>query len=622
MKKILLLLLLSLSVIAQKNELISVDTTGKVYVLFIRADSVGVVYQGEKTAFTADGVYAYDLAAFNLKLKGFLRFDGLQNSIDAVKKVVKPKDSTTVIPIISPPFNESTIAFSKAKNYQNARYFIEPSDWGNVSATKATIANMQGFDFAPIEANQGDNMYQYREWNQNYITIGGRDIWQDGNKKYFIKPKGYKTDLSTNVFDFDVRFPDFTLPRGKIVVMQPTPKRERGVYNYLKKGVSFVKDRNDDKGFVFVSDGWLIDLGCPYAYDDRPDAKAIFDKWCNEVDADKLLESFLSNVYYPNRSKGYVMLNWEHVGHRWTVRKDKIMRCLEYWATHEHTAKMALWTVSGIGMGRPNFQGLNIDFSSMLTFDGSLSEFQKQYQNYVSIDFDYAKFVEIGHIGGYMNYPIDYGIIHHYLTELLLHRKFNKGKSLLWTFWVDQELINNFDLERVKVESTDGTYFAQVKPKVFPSVAFNVGVWSILGDGLDCWSDPNYWTNDKRFWGWGAIDENGKDLPNKHDEIGAKYPSQPMKAVDWIMSGVYSMSVNKDIIEAPTEWQFITLPTKSFYDKSVMIAYKLKGNEALVLALDAFGKIDGETNHSFSINNKNYELKTFGRFTSVVRLQL
>lgn len=610
--KTILLVLMSFFAFAQEVKILTTDSTGNAIVAFIKNDSTLVVFKGKHTAFTTDGSFAKNFTAFDLHFVGFMKISKTQ--IGAENKVDEVKVDTVKVDISE--------AFLKQAKYSKSRYIIEPTDWDKISDKPQSITGMLGYDFAPIEANQGNNIYEYNKWSQSYISFKGRDIWKDENKTYFVKPKGYKTDLSTNLMDFDIKFPDFTLPKNKIVVMQPTPKREIGVYNYLKKGISFVKDRNDNKGYVFVSDGWLIDLGCPYAYDDRPNAKEIFDKWCEEVDSDKLLESFINNVYYPNRYKGYVMMNWEHVGNRWNVRKDKIIRCLEYWATHEHTAKMALWTVSGIGIGRPKFQGLGVDFTPLLDFQGSIEEFQQKYNEYVSVDFSYAKYVEIGHIGGYMNYPIDYGIIHHYLTELMLHRKFNKNKQILSTFWFDQELINNFDLERVKVESKDGVYFAQVKPKVFPSVAFNIGVWSIVGDGVDVWSDPNYWTDDKRFWGWGANDINGKELPNKHDEVGAKYPSQPMKAIDWVMSGVYSMSMNKDIIEAPSEWKFITLPTKSFYEKTAMIAYKIRNNEALVLVLDGFGKVDGETKHRFVINNKEYEVSTFGRFTSVVRLKL
>lgn len=620
MKKILLLLLLSISCFAQQKGIITNDTTGNVVVLFIRNDSVAVAYQGKYSAFTSDGIYAYDFSAFNMKVKGFMRYNGLKDSIEEAKKDVcgEPEKPNPPI-IIDPPTNGITVAFPEPKNYGNARYFIEPLDYGNVSLKKGKIHNMQGFDFAPIEANQGSNIYEYKEWNQGFVSIKGRDVWVDGNKTYFIKPKGYNTDTKTNLMDFDVKFPDFTLPKNKIVVIQPTPKREIGVNNYLKKGVTYVKGKTDSQGFDFVSDDWLTDLGCPPAY---TATQAQMDKWCNEVDSDKLLESFINAVYYPNRYKGYVMLNWEHVGYRWNVRKDKIIRCLEYWATHEHTAKMALWAVSGIQVSKSKFQGLNRDYTPLLEFEGTVEEFQDKFSDYATVDFSYAKFVEIGHIGGYMNYPTEEGIIPHYLTELLLHRKYNKGKTVLTTFWFDQELINNFNLEWLKVNGADGTYYAQVKPKIFPSVAFNIGVWSIVGDGLDCWSDPNHWTEDSRWWGWGAKDVNGNNLPNHFDEVNAKYPAQPMKAVDWMMSGVWAMSENKDIIDAPTEWTFIQLPTKAFYEKTVMIAYKVKGNEALVLALDGFGKIDNETKHEFMINGKKYDIKTYGRFTSVIRLKL
>ena len=72
MKNIIALFLISISVFGQKTNIITQDTTGNVFVLFVRNDSVSVVYQGEKSAFSTDGVYAYDFSAFNMKLKGNL----------------------------------------------------------------------------------------------------------------------------------------------------------------------------------------------------------------------------------------------------------------------------------------------------------------------------------------------------------------------------------------------------------------------------------------------------------------------------------------------------------------------------------------------------------------------
>jgi len=616
--KIVYLLFFSIGVFAQKTDILTADSTGNVFVVFQKNDSVAVVFRGKHTAFTTDQIFAKNLSAFDLKFEGFSKFKVKKNESD-LGEIIYPPDIITPPDTTNPP-SEETVAFPIEVNYSNPRYWIESYTWSKVPSSKNIIKGMNGYDFAPIVSNQ-NSKYEYGEWNQQYISIGQKDTWND-NGKYFLKPKGYKTDTKTHLWDFDLKFPDFSLPKGKIVVIQATPKREIGVHNYLKKGVSYVKDKQGSQGYTFVSDGWLIDLGCPPAYDSRPNAKEIFDNWCSEVDGDKLLQSFINNVYYPNRYNGYVMLNWEHVGHKWNVRNDKIMRCLEYWQAHEHTAKMALWTVSGVSMGKPVFQGLGIDFSDALNFNGTIEEFRNKFGNNITVDDSYSKYVEISQVGGYMNYPIDDGVVHHYLFEYLLNKKFYPNKQVLVTAWFDQELINTFDLGRVKVESVDGTYFAQVKPKTFPSITFNWGVWSMLGDGIDLWSDPNYWTDDKRYWGWGAVDINGKELAMKHDEVGAKYPSQSMKSIDWLMAGVWSMSENKDIIEYSSEWKFITLPTKSYHEKSVLIAYKIKGNEVLVLGFDGFCNPDEVKEHKFDINGKGYKIKTHGRFTSVMRMNL
>jgi len=632
--KYLLLLLVSFSAFSQKTNILTADSTGNTYVMFVRDDSIAVVYQGKHAAFTTNGYFAKDFSAFDMKLVGFLKFDKIANTLGELQKktdeVIKVDETVKVDNVIKndnivyEPIKESgtvTELFPKQPRYQKSRYIVEGTDWDKVSSKPQTIKGMAGYDFAPIELNQLDNIWTYGTWNQEYVSIAGkRDIWQDDNATYFLKPVGYSTNLNYNLMDFDLRFPDFTLPKNKTVVMQPTPKREIGVYNYLKKGVSAVKDRRDDKGYVFVSDAWLTDLGCPPAYTSTKEA---MDKWCEEVDADALLNSFIHSVYFPCRWSNVVLLNWEHVGNRWNVRKDKIIRCLEYWKNNEHTAKLGMYAVNGLSLGRPKFQGLNHNYTELLEFNGSLDEFQRKFSEHVSVDMTYAKYVEIAMVGGYMNYPIEEGVIHHYLLELLMHRKFNKEKTILANTWFDQEFINGFDIGRVKVDSEDGSYYAEVKPKVFPSVGFNWGVWSVaLGDGIDVWSDPNYWTEEKRFWGWGAKDMNWNELPNKHDEVLSRYPSQPMKVIDWIMSGVYSVSINKDIIEHDSNWEFITLPTKSFHEKSVMIAYKVKGNDALILALDGFCSPDEVKEHKLNIKGKEYKIKTHGRYTSVVRMNL
>ena len=487
---------------AQETVAITKDSTGNAYVLFVRDDSIAVVYRGKHTAFSTDGYFAKDFSAFDLQLKGFLKFDKIAATLAELQK---KSDTIVIVDTVKnepPPNTGVTEAFGKVARYSKSRYVIEPTDWVKVSDKPQNIIGMAGYDFAPIEMEQLNNIWTYGDWTQNYISIAGkRDIWHDGNATYYLKPSGYSTKTGYNLMDFDLRFPDFSPPKGREVIMQPTPRREINTYNYLKKGVTAVKDRRDGNGYVFVSDGWLTDLGCPEAYTASQQA---MDKWCEEVDSDALLNSFIHSVYFPCRWSNVVILNWEHVGNRWNKRKDKIIRCLEYWQNHEHTAKLGMYAVSGLSMGRPRLQGLHNDYSDILNFNGTFEEFQRKFAEHVSVDMTDANSVEIAMIGGYMNYPIEEGVIHHYLFELLLHKKYNAGKTILANTWFDQEFISGFNLGRVKVDSEDGSYYAQVKPKVPPSIAFNWGVWSMLGNGIDVWSDPNYWTEEKKILGMGS----------------------------------------------------------------------------------------------------------------------
>lgn len=511
---------------------------------------------------------------------------------------------------------KETVLFSEPNKYPNSYYIAEPTDWVRLSKEPQVVKGMNGYDFAPIQLNR-ESEYRFNAWEQDYISIGRKDIWQEDGKTYFLSPNGYKTDVESHLMDFDLKFPEFAPPKEKIVVVEPTPSRQN---KYLSHGCSFAKNEEGVKRFEFVSDGWLYDLGCPQAYNSSQED---FDTWAKNIDADVLLEKFKSAIYGACKDYGYVMLNWEAVGHKWRVDQWKIVRCLQYWQSNPHKAKLGLWTVSGIGIGRPIFQGLGIDFTPMLEFNGTLEEFQKQFGNYVGIDFVYAKYVELGYIGGYQNYPIEEGIIHHYLTELLLHRKFNPNKTILATIWFDQEFIGqSFEIGRKRVDYEEGSYFAEVKPKVAPSTMFNWGVWSMLGDGFDCWSDGNTWSLNKADWGWGSRDLNGNILPEKYGENHSKYPSQPMKNIDWLMRGVWCMSENKDIVEYDSQWNFAILPTRAFHNKSVLIAYKLKGNEVLALALDGFAGIDEVKSHEFKVGISKYSIKTYGRFTSVIRFKL
>lgn len=610
-------LMLTISSFSQST-ITTTDTTGKLYVMIVRSDSIAVVYQGKQSVYTTDeGLFMKNFSAFDLKLKGFFKEQKLfPNLSDVINPATPPIVIVPPIEVKPPTVELETNAYPIEPNFENKIYSTESGKYSNINNSDKNINGMTGYDFSPIVLNKSGNFID--KWRQSYLSIKGqKDIWKEGDLTYFLKPKGYSTNTNYNLMDFDIRFPDFTLPNNKYVILQPTPSRERNTYNYLKKGVSFAKGKNDIQGFTFDADRWLYDLGCPPAYVATQES---FDKWCNEVDSDLLLQSFIQKIYYPCRNLGYVMLNWEAVSHRWNVRKDKIIRCLEFWQNNPHQAKMSLWTVSKIKIPKPWFDGYNIDFSYALNHNGDIND--PIFRSFVQVYDDYSKYVEVSHIGGYQNYPNEDGVIHHYLSELIVNRNYS-DKIHLATIWFDQEPINNFGLDFIKVNSESGGYLSEVKPRVTPSTAFNWGVWTVaIGDGLDCWSDPYYWTENKNNWGTNAFDMNGNRLNPQFGNDMSKYPAQPMKNIDWLMSGVWTVSENKDIVNSLSKWQWKELPTKSYFDKSVLIAYKVLGNEALVLALDNFGKIDGETTHQVNIEGKNYQVKTFGRYTSVIRLKL
>lgn len=622
MKNLLILFFsLLLYEIKAQEKLLTSDSTGKIYVLFVRDDSIAVAYQGRQTAFTTDGLFARNFSAFDLKLTGFLKFSGLKENLsDFTKSDVVVKEEDPIIDGIS--VDSRTTNIYKNLSLSGGKFIAESESYKKITNSVPIISGMSGYDFAPIIAQQGEKPWEFKNWVQDFVSIPGKkSVWKDENKIYFLKPPNYETNTSYNLMDFDIRFPEFSLPTKKIVVIQPTPSREKGVNNYLKKGVSFSKYAPEGKDYKFVGDDWLYELGCPKAY---VSTQSQMDAWCINVDADALLLNFINKVYSPNKNAGYVLLNWEAVGVRWNVEKWKIVRCLEYWATHEHKAKLALWGVHPLYISKPIFQSWGFDYSTLLNFQGSIDELRLKYLQYVSTENDYSKQIDVIQIGGYQNQPSEDGVIHHYLTELLLNKKYYPDKPAIATIWHDVELIDNFELGYVNVNYSGGTYQKSIKPKITPSQAYNWGVWATaVGDGLDCWNEPYPWTEEKEYYGYYAY-QNGKELPVKFGENASIYAAQPLKVIDWIMSGVWAISQNKEIIEATGEWKWKELPSASYHKKEVLIAYKLNQEQtsALVLAYDNFGKIDSETTHHLNIHGKDYSVKTYGRFTSVIKLNL
>jgi len=90
------------------------------------------------------------------------------------------------------------------------------------------------------------------------------------------------------------------------------------------------------------------------------------------------------------------------------------------------------------------------------------------------------------------------------------------------------------------------------------------------------------------------------------------------------MSAVYSLSLNKDILESPTEWQFPVNPWTAANNQSALVAWKLNssGTAALVLAMNAYNDDMGIKTVSVIIGGVARTIKIHGKFTSIVRIVL
>jgi len=103
------LIFLSFTTFAQTN-ILTADSTGNVFVVFVKNDSTAVVFRGKHTAFTTDGIFAKNLTSFDLKFEGFSRFNikknesDLGNPTEPIDPIIPP-DTTEVIP------SEETVAF-------------------------------------------------------------------------------------------------------------------------------------------------------------------------------------------------------------------------------------------------------------------------------------------------------------------------------------------------------------------------------------------------------------------------------------------------------------------------------------------------------------------------------
>ncbi|MFB0947608.1 MAG: hypothetical protein QMB24_15900 [Spirosomataceae bacterium] len=511
--------------------------------------------------------------------------------------------------------------FSKVNilSTNSSQYYLAADNMKAGDKSKNT--GLSGFNYSPLMIYQGKASWKVKDWKQGFVYSDNQfTTILDGNITYSFRPD-YEADRKSQLAYFDLKFPDFTIPAGKTTVLQMTPLREKQNQAYHNKGITYAREGPIGERYAFVSDDWLYALGCPPAYQS---SQKDFDEWLERTSAKRILRSFQERIT-PLKDYGYIMLNWEAVAKRASgENREKLTDCLRWYKQKNYHAKLTAWNESPIKISRIQLESDSgpRDFAGAIAYGGDLNNFSKQYNRRVQrFPTDHSQLLDVLHVGGYMNYPTNYSVIHHYLLEYFLNKKYFPKKEILATIWTNQELVGDFPLTRRDYAN----YYCYIKPAVFPQTMFNWGVWTVaVGDGFDCWYDPWYVTNDISQNGFNCFNSREKDLPIA---LPAQYPHSPLKNVDDLMAGVWAVSQHKDIIEAKTNWRFIQTPDESLFGRKPMIAYKFseKASEALVLIYDAFS---GETvtEHQTTIQlpdgtNKPLNVKTFGTRTSVMRVK-
>jgi hypothetical protein len=533
------------------------------------------------------------------------------------------------------PLGYDVFSKTKLKSSGNTQHYL-----GAARAEKnGTLTGLEGFNYFPMTIEQGFQPWDVKEWKQDFvfaekpITVfsdsapgfvrnAARSAQPPRDVTYYFRPE-YVADYSSQLPDFDLKFPDFTLPKGKTTVLQVTTERQKQLKNYTKKGITYALETDVSKKYAFVSDDWLYALGCPMAYQS---SQKDFDEWLALTPANRILESFTRRIT-PFKDYGYIMLNWEAVANRaFGPNREKLTACLRWYNRQNYHAKLSAWNEAPIKISRIQLEGDSqaSDFAGAVGFGSdqplNYDAMREKYKRRIGFHpTDYAEQLDVLQVGGYMNYPTNFSTIHHYLLEFLLNKKFFPEKTILATIWPTQELVGTFPLGY----KTFPDYYCFIKPAVFPQVMFNWGVWSVaIGDGFDCWFDPVYVTDNISQNGFGCY-RDGKNLIQSNPE----YPHNSLKNVDDLMAGVWAVSQHKDIIDATTAWVWNMTADESFFSKKPLMAVKLSadGTEMLMLVYDAFNG-EAVTEHFFPkppySRSGGITVKTLGTRTSVIRIKL
>jgi hypothetical protein len=526
------------------------------------------------------------------------------------------------------------------------------------------VEDMRGFSMSPrkciVKTADLRTIVRTEEQFVHIPAVSGqnRRKWTEGDVTYSMMPPQYSFDASTNVMEFDIKFPDFVLPAGNINVMQPYPNRDKVNQNMIRKGCSFVKGTTQvDKKVEFVSDDFLRAIDCPPPYNSSDPDEILFNNWLNNTSLDTIRNSFIERVYNLHKNKKYVFMNWEWVGSRWVNHRHKIDACLLYWEENPTEGVILGWLQKAFGINKLNLLNENpVELLADWKFTGDRNAFVNRAGRVAGPSFlTTAEHWDVFMVGNYVNSFYDTVFLHHLIIEAHINKKFYPNKRIISSNWFDYEPVpgSTYNNEKRYQHGNGQTWWIWSKAQLCPAVLQSYAVVShFFMDGGDVWDEyGDGYVNDKQYWGpagtlWpsggpaqGCFDNNDNALSNNFKPgTGGHYPIQPLKNMDWYMAGVWAVAQLKDILDANNPIIYCdhstdngatwvtgdaALPCQTVLNSGIIAAYttSASGNEAGVVVCNPFGAANTQSIIQVKVGSKIVNVKTFGRYASAVRVK-
>ena len=524
------------------------------------------------------------------------------------------------------------------------------SEVRNNELAEVDVEDMRGFEFAPMVIKMKNSVpWEGEEFAQHFIQIPlragqNRNHWKEGNLEYFFLPDDFKGIGNTHLPQFFKDFPDYTLPSNKmgITSMIFADDLDNAVaskgYTYT---ASFQKPELPRVEYDY--DQWLYESGAPPVYSTGQEA---ISDWLARVDENTLMANFRKYLMDRHAGASHLVLDWVAVREPAGQGLYKLEKCLALNKKERPYQTISLWPKGIMELSRIKIEGNNYkrELTRDLTFEGTFEQWHSRFgQDSPLWKNSFAeRNADIVYVGGYMNAPTNYGFVHHFLIQHLMNKKFAPDKKSLLMWWARIEYVGGFQLGNIWFENEAGDLvYAIDKPMVFPSSMHNAAVWSFaVCDGGELWNEPYGLSDNKKYLGGKLVrNRDGHDIqstpgPNQN-EI---YAIQNYRNVDRWEGGKWAVSQNKDIIEAQTQWDFVSaarpgeafttgtevLPVASLYDHKPLAAVKMSQDlhTALVLVYDAWNNPLRQNEIAVKVGNTTQKIKVFGRYTSVVRVSL